>query len=148
MYHFLIQRQLLSIRQRNRPKQTSRFCPHRVFSKLRRQLMQNNKTYHFLELRSLRRGALQLLSTMGTPEEILMIFSGHSSIATLRRYLGYQPAAEVAERCILASVGMLRKDSPPEPDTSSTITVDARPRRSSLAYTRTCTETGPSTRRT
>ena len=101
-----------------------------------------------LELRSLRRGALQLLSTMGTPEEILMIFSGHSSIATLRRYLGYQPAAEVAERCILASVGMLRKDSPPEPDTSSTITVDARPRRSSLAYTRTCTETGPSTRRT
>ena len=52
-----------------------------------------------LELKSLRRGALQALSEAGVSEEILMIFSGHASVDTLRRYLGYRPSEDVARRC-------------------------------------------------
>ena len=41
-----------------------------------------------LEVRSLRRGALQCLA-LTTPEELLLNFSGHTNVRTLRRYLGW-----------------------------------------------------------
>jgi hypothetical protein len=40
-----------------------------------------------LENRSLRRGALQTLAESGASEQTLMEFSGHTQVATLRRYL-------------------------------------------------------------
>ena len=40
-----------------------------------------------LENRSLRRGALQTLALKGHSEELLLAFSGHTQVATLRRYL-------------------------------------------------------------
>jgi hypothetical protein len=42
-----------------------------------------------LENRSLRRGALQRLASCGVPEELLLEFSGHTSVSTLRRYLAW-----------------------------------------------------------
>ena len=60
-----------------------------------------------LELRSLRRGALQTLSATGVGEDVLMIFSGHASVTTLRRYLGWTPAEEIAARCQVAALALL-----------------------------------------
>jgi len=42
-----------------------------------------------LENRSIRRGSLQALAIAGVPEETLLLFSGHTQIATLRRYLSW-----------------------------------------------------------
>eukprot|EP00744_Colponema_vietnamica_P006721 GILI01009744.1.p1 GENE.GILI01009744.1~~GILI01009744.1.p1 ORF type:complete len:415 (+),score=80.13 GILI01009744.1:161-1246(+) len=42
-----------------------------------------------LEQRSLRRGALQAMAVLGTSPDILMNFSGHSSVLTLNRYLDF-----------------------------------------------------------
>jgi integrase len=42
-----------------------------------------------LEQRSLRRGSLQHLASTGVDEETLMRFSGHTQVATLRRYLSW-----------------------------------------------------------
>lgn len=42
-----------------------------------------------LEQRSLRRGSLQHLARSGVSEETLMLFSGHTQISTLRRYLNW-----------------------------------------------------------
>lgn len=42
-----------------------------------------------LEQRSLRRGSLQHLARSGVSEETLMLFSGHTQITTLRRYLNW-----------------------------------------------------------
>lgn len=41
------------------------------------------------ECRGIRRGALQTLACTGAPEHILLLFSGHLSSKTLRRYLNY-----------------------------------------------------------
>lgn len=60
-----------------------------------------------LELRSLRRGALQTLAACGISEDLLMIFSGHASVTTLRRYLGWRPAEEIATRCQEAAQALL-----------------------------------------
>jgi hypothetical protein len=47
-----------------------------------------------LEQRSLRRGALQTLACApGITDELLMEFSGHTRVATLRRYLNWGKAA-------------------------------------------------------
>jgi hypothetical protein len=46
-------------------------------------------TSPMLECRSLRRGSLQTLAHQGVSSELLMIFSGHRSIHTLYRYLGW-----------------------------------------------------------
>jgi integrase len=47
-----------------------------------------------LEQRSLRRGALQALArSPGITDEVLMLFSGHTQVATLRRYLSWGVAA-------------------------------------------------------
>ena len=42
-----------------------------------------------LENRSIRRGALQSLAAAGAPEDLLLLFSGHTSVDTLRRYLAW-----------------------------------------------------------
>jgi len=42
-----------------------------------------------LENRSLRRGALQTMAKSGLEEETLLLFSGHASVAMLRRYLNW-----------------------------------------------------------
>lgn len=42
-----------------------------------------------LEQRSLRRGALQTMASNGVSEETLMRYSGHTQVATLRRYLNW-----------------------------------------------------------
>jgi hypothetical protein len=43
-----------------------------------------------LEQRSIRRGALQHMATDGTTtEDVLMMFSGHKRVETLRRYLDW-----------------------------------------------------------
>jgi integrase len=40
-------------------------------------------------LRSIRRGSLTTLAEQGVPEDVLMQVSGHASVQTLKRYLGY-----------------------------------------------------------
>ena len=42
-----------------------------------------------MECRSIRRGALQCMANAGTDEETLRLFSGHTSVAMLRRYLAW-----------------------------------------------------------
>ena len=42
-----------------------------------------------LENRSIRRGALQSLAQADTSEDLLLLFSGHTSVTTLRRYLAW-----------------------------------------------------------
>ena len=42
-----------------------------------------------LEQRSVRRGALQTMASRGVSEEMLMRFSGHTQVSTLRRYLNW-----------------------------------------------------------
>ena len=42
-----------------------------------------------LEQRSIRRGALQAMAENGVSEEMLMRFSGHTQVTTLRRYLNW-----------------------------------------------------------
>ena len=61
-----------------------------------------------LELKSLRRGALQCLSAAGFPESVLMLFSGHSTVDMLRRYLGFRPTEAVALMCENASLALMR----------------------------------------
>jgi integrase len=46
---------------------------------------------------SIRRGALQHMATCGCTEADLMHFSGHSKVATLRRYLGWGTVSATAE---------------------------------------------------
>jgi integrase len=46
-----------------------------------------------LELRSVRRGSLQTMSAQGTSEATLILFSGHTNVAMLRRYLGFGKVA-------------------------------------------------------
>ena len=47
---------------------------------------------HGLEVRSIRRGALQAMAASGCQETALMEFSGHTSVRTLRRYLNWGAA--------------------------------------------------------
>ena len=55
-----------------------------------------------LENRSIRRGALQTLASAGVSEELLMLFSGHTSIDTLRRYLAWG-AVGAAKKAAMSS---------------------------------------------
>lgn len=73
------------------------------------QFLKEVRTYdRALELKSLRRGALQCLSAAGYSESILLLFSGHSTVEMLRRYLGYRPAEDVAKQCEMASHSLTR----------------------------------------
>lgn len=60
-----------------------------------------------LECRSLRRGALLAMAQSGIAEEILLEFSGHTTIQMLRRYLGWKPARVVAARTVQAAAAAL-----------------------------------------
>ena len=60
-----------------------------------------------LELRSLRRGSLETLSRLGVDERELMQFSGHTQIATLRRYLRWGRADAVASSRALHQAELL-----------------------------------------
>lgn len=42
-----------------------------------------------LESRSIRRGSLQVMAVEGVPEDTLVLFSGHTTLTTLRRYLAW-----------------------------------------------------------
>ena len=46
-----------------------------------------------LEARSLRSGSLRCMMEAGVPEETLLLFSGHSTIAMLREYVGWDDTA-------------------------------------------------------
>lgn len=61
-----------------------------------------------LEQRSIRRGSLQTMSKAGVVEETLMRFSGHTQVATLRRYLNWnQVNTHVQEIMAEAAVSLL-----------------------------------------
>jgi hypothetical protein len=51
-----------------------------------------------LEQRSMRRGALTSIARCGATEQELMLFSGHTQIRTLRRYLGWTNAPVTRQR--------------------------------------------------
>jgi hypothetical protein len=60
-----------------------------------------------LEVRSLRRGALQTLA-LTTPEDLLLNFSGHTNVRTLRRYLGWgRILGTVAQATTRAAIALL-----------------------------------------
>ena len=68
-----------------------------------------------LEQRSLRRGSLQLLASVtGITDETLLLFSGHSSVKTLRRYLNWGVKANHT-RTTMANVGgmLMSAQQPP-----------------------------------
>jgi hypothetical protein len=50
-----------------------------------------------LEVRSIRRGALQTLAAVQTPEQVLLQFSGHTNVQMLRRYLDWGMQLAVAQ---------------------------------------------------
>lgn len=59
-----------------------------------------------LEQRSIRRGALQALSRApGMTDESLLLFSGHSNVRTLRRYLNWGVVADHTRRTMVSAAG-------------------------------------------
>jgi integrase len=54
--------------------------------RMRAALRMSNPT---LNTRAIRRGALQTMAKAGVPTETLMMFSGHTNVETLKRYLDY-----------------------------------------------------------
>ena len=54
-----------------------------------------------LEQRSIRRGAAQALARTGLSEEMLMHFTGHTKVATLRRYLGWGRESHATARAAI-----------------------------------------------
>jgi hypothetical protein len=68
-----------------------RLFPNTLGTKVKEALRRAHPT---LEQRSLRRGSLQHLSTVpGMTDSLLLLFSGHARIETLRRYLSWGTAA-------------------------------------------------------
>lgn len=55
-----------------------------------------------LEQRSLRRGSLQLLASLGMEDSKLILFSGHTTIKMLHRYLGFGRLAKATANTMLA----------------------------------------------
>jgi hypothetical protein len=60
-----------------------------------------------LELRSLRRGSLQLLAHGGASEDELLAFSRHTTAQQLRRYLGFESVPHAAQRSGVAKAVIL-----------------------------------------
>lgn len=70
--------------------------PMETHTKLRARLRATlHKFDRRLELRSLRRGSLQHMASLGTSLDVLMTFSGHRSTSTLLRYLNWGTFAGV-----------------------------------------------------
>lgn len=66
-----------------------------------------------LEQRSLRRGSLQALSKAPSmTDELLMLFSGHSSVKTLRRYLNWGTAADHTKRSMIQAAAASLTNAP------------------------------------
>jgi hypothetical protein len=65
------------------------------------------------ENRSLRRGALQSLANSGTSEEVLLLFSGHTNVITLRRYLQWGAIGQHKKNVMTQAAEALR--APAEP---------------------------------
>ena len=59
-----------------------------------------------LEQRSIRRGSLQTLASLGMPLSTLLLFSGHTSERMLLRYLGHGKLARCQQDSMLAVAGM------------------------------------------
>lgn len=60
-----------------------------------------------LEQRSIRRGALQAMARKGVSEELLMRFSGHKRVETLRRYLNWNAVNSKVQREMEAAAATL-----------------------------------------
>ncbi|CUE72298.1 TATE DNA transposon, putative, partial [Bodo saltans] len=63
------------------------------------------------ENRSIRRGALQTLANTGVPEDTLLLFSGHTNVCTLRRYLAWGAIGTAKKQTMTAAARALA----PEP---------------------------------
>jgi len=64
-----------------------------------------------IEQRSIRRGALQTMAAQNVPPEILMNFSGHSSINTLNRYLDFgKKRFDLASKCAKAATALWKTE--------------------------------------
>lgn len=80
-----------------------------------------------LEQRSIRRGALQTMAEFGTEEDTLMLFSGHTQVSTLRRYLNWNQINRRTESLMGTTAEplipqQLRKEKKVKPPTTSTPT--------------------------
>lgn len=53
-----------------------------------------------LEQRSVRRGSIQRLAETGVSEDQLILFSGHTNVTMMRRYLGFTPAKAVEKAMV------------------------------------------------
>jgi hypothetical protein len=69
-----------------------------------------------LENRSLRRGALQVLAMSGVDEATLLLFSGHTQVSTLRRYLAWGAIGSEKMTRMLGAATALHPVQPPGPD--------------------------------
>ena len=69
-----------------------------------------------LELRSLRRGTLQMYNRAGVPEAALLTYSRHTTIAALRRYLGWEAIETPEHRQLMDAADILAGGPPAEQD--------------------------------
>lgn len=84
------------------------------------------------ESRGLRRGALQTLAKANVPEETLLLFSGHTQMKTLLRYLDFgKHASHRASRTREAAKALLPTTT--SPSTGGTPTLPPRPNRRTKA---------------
>jgi len=85
-----------------RSRRSSIFARTTSGEQIRESLRRVNRS---LEQRSLRRGAIQALAkSPGISDEVLMMFSGHTQVSTLRRYLSWGVAAAHTRRTMAAHV--------------------------------------------
>ena len=77
-----------------------------------------------LELRSLRRGTLQMLSRAGVSESDLLQYSRHTTVQALRRYLGWEVIEADEHRRIMSKASVLAPSAGSSPDTKSFQPVD------------------------
>lgn len=86
----------------------SKLFPHHLTgSSLKDALRKVDKS---LEQRSIRRGALQTMAQNGASEETLMRFSGHTQVATLRRYLNWNAInSKVQEEMVSTGKALVKR---------------------------------------
>ena len=68
-----------------------------------------------LELRSLRRGTLQMYNRAGIPEAALLTYSRHTSVPSLRRYLGWEAIETDEHRLLMSKASVLAPSGAGEP---------------------------------
>ena len=88
-------------------RETMLFPRHLTGSSLKNALRTVDAT---LEQRSIRRGALQTMAQNGASEETLMRYSGHTQVATLRRYLNWNAInSKVQKEMVEVGKSLVRK---------------------------------------